>query len=156
MEPYQETNDFLFSGVTFSLIGYDSIPTDGSGRIVITDINPNEDNDVDALICRSERVTSERGNWYLNSNQQSTDADDRIDPSHVSKTKDNNTKYTQNDGNNSVSLLVTKVHIFAQLIFEMLYSERNILILIFIVGMAASTDLKNAYIALSEVVGRAL
>ena len=90
MELYQQTNDFHFSGVTFSLTGYDSIPTNGSGRILITDINPNEDSedkDVDALICRSESVTTERGNWYLNSNQQSTDADDRIDPSRVSKTK---------------------------------------------------------------------
>ena len=73
--------------MTFSLTGYDSIPTNTSGRILITDINPNEDNDVDALICRSKRVTSEGDNWYLNSNQPSTDADDRIDPSRVSKTK---------------------------------------------------------------------
>ena len=73
--------------MTFSLTGYDSIPTNGSGRILITDINSNEDNDMDALICRSESVTSQGGNWYLNSNQQSTDADDRIDPTRVSKTK---------------------------------------------------------------------
>ena len=73
--------------MTFSLTGYDLIPTDGSGRIFITDINPNEHNDVDALICRSESVTSQGGNWYLNPTEQSTDADDRIDPSRVSKTK---------------------------------------------------------------------
>ena len=72
--------------MTFSLTGYDSIPTDGSGRVLITDINPNEDNNVDALFCRSENVTSQLGNWYLNSNQQSTEDGDRIDPSRVSKT----------------------------------------------------------------------
>ena len=74
--------------MTFSLTGYDSIPTDGSGRILITDINPNEQNDVDALICRSESVISQGGNWYLNSNQQSTDTGDRIDLTRVSKTID--------------------------------------------------------------------
>ena len=72
--------------MTFSLTGYDSIPTNDNGRVVITDINPNEYNNVDALICRSEVVTSQGGNWYLNSNQQSTKAGDRIDPYyHVSK-----------------------------------------------------------------------
>ena len=69
--------------MTFSLTGYDSIPTNGSGHVVITDISRNN---MDALICRSENVTSQEGNWYLNSNQQSTDADDRIDPKRVSKT----------------------------------------------------------------------
>ena len=72
--------------MTFSLTGYDSIPTDGSGRILITDLSPNEDNDMNALICRSESVISQGGNWYLNSNQQSIEAGDRIDPTHVSKT----------------------------------------------------------------------
>ena len=66
--------------MTFSLTGYDSIPTDGSGHIVSTDISRNDE---DALICRSESVTSQLGNWYLNSNQQSTEADDRIDPTRV-------------------------------------------------------------------------
>ena len=69
--------------MTFSLTGYDSIPTDGSGRVVITNISRN---DVDALICRSESVTSQAGNWYLNSNQPSTEDGDRIDPTRVSKT----------------------------------------------------------------------
>ena len=90
--------------MTFSLTGYDSIPTDGSERILITDINPNEDNDMDALICRSEIATSEKGNWYLNSNQQSTEDGDRIDPTRVSKTKNNNSsdEYTHSDENSSV------------------------------------------------------
>ena len=60
--------------MTFSLTGYDSIPTDGSGHVLITDINPNGDNDEDALICRSEidTFTSEFGNWFLNPTEMST------------------------------------------------------------------------------------
>ena len=69
--------------MTFSLTGYDSIPTDGSGQVLITDINPTGDNDEDALICRSERDTftySSPGNWYLHPTESSTDTDDRINP----------------------------------------------------------------------------
>ena len=57
--------------MTISLRG-DSIPTDGSGRIVITDINPNGDNDDDALFCQSELPTVAGGNWYLHPTQQTT------------------------------------------------------------------------------------
>ena len=65
-------------GVVLSLRG-NSIPTDGSGRIVITDINPDGDNDEDALICQSELSTSVNGgNWYLHPTQQTTDHSDRI------------------------------------------------------------------------------
>ena len=64
-------------GVTLSLRG-NSIPTDGSGRIVITDINPDGDNVEDALICQSELPTSVNGNWYLHPTQQTTDDSDRI------------------------------------------------------------------------------
>ena len=66
--------------MTFSLTGYDSIPTDGSGCVLITDINPTGDNDVDALICHSERntFTSFGGDWYLYPTERSTDDDDRI------------------------------------------------------------------------------
>ena len=65
--------------MTFSLRG-DSIPTDGSGRVLITHINPNGDNDEDALICRSEisTFTSNSGNWFLNPTESSTDDGDRI------------------------------------------------------------------------------
>ena len=49
-----------------------SIPTDGSGRIVITDINPDGENDVDALICLSELSLSARGDWFLHPTQQTT------------------------------------------------------------------------------------
>ena len=59
-------------GVTLSLRG-NSIPTDGSGRIVITDINPDGDNDEDALICRSElHNISSRSNWFLHPTQLTT------------------------------------------------------------------------------------
>ena len=67
----------LYIGVTFSLRGDDSIPTDGSGRVLITDINPNGDNDEDALICRSE-IDTAFGNWYLHPTEMSTDEGDRI------------------------------------------------------------------------------
>ena len=66
--------------MTFSLRGNDSIPTDGSGRVLITDINSSGDNNEDALICRSEidTFTSEFGNWYLHPTEMSTDEGDRI------------------------------------------------------------------------------
>ena len=69
--------------MTFSLTGYTSIPTDGSGRVLITDINPNEDNDEDALICRSEidTFTSTFGNWFLHPTEMSTDEADRFSDS---------------------------------------------------------------------------
>ena len=68
--------------MTFSLRG-NSIPTDGSGHVLITDINPNGDNDEDALICSSEIDTftstvNTGGNWYLNPTERSTDDGDRI------------------------------------------------------------------------------
>ena len=63
--------------MTLSLRG-DSIPTDGSGRIVITDINPDGDNQEDALICHSELPLSVSGNWYLHPTQQTTDNDDSV------------------------------------------------------------------------------
>ena len=58
-------------GVTLSLRG-NSIPTDGSGRIVITDINPDGENDEDALFCRSELSISNNGNWFLHPTQLTT------------------------------------------------------------------------------------
>ena len=70
--------------MTFSLRG-NSIPTNGNGRVLITDINPTGDNDEDALICRSEidTFTSSVGlgtNWYLHPTGMSTDEDDWIAP----------------------------------------------------------------------------
>ena len=69
--------------MTFSLTGYDSIPTDGSGRVLITDINPTGDNNEDALICRSEidtftTIVGLGTNWFLDPTGMSTDEGDRI------------------------------------------------------------------------------
>ena len=62
--------------MTFSLRG-NSIPTDGSGRVRVTDIGDNNGN---ALICRSGKAISSTsgGNWYLHSTEMSTDDGDRI------------------------------------------------------------------------------
>ena len=76
------------TGVTFSLTGYDSIPTNGSGRVLITNINPNGDNNEDALICLSEIPIFENttvGDWYLHPTEMSTDENDRIYTLRVSK-----------------------------------------------------------------------
>ena len=70
--------------MTFSLTGYDSIPIDGSGRVLITDINPTGDNNEDAIICHSEidafTTAANNGdtNWYLDPTEMSTDDVDRI------------------------------------------------------------------------------
>ena len=74
-----------YPGVTFSLRN-DFIPNDNRGRVLITDINPNGDNDEDALICRSEILITEHGNWFLHPTQISTDESDRINQIRVSKT----------------------------------------------------------------------
>ena len=69
---------FILIGVTLSLRD-SSIPTDGSGRIVITDINPDGDNDEDALICRSQlHIISGGGEWFLHPTQQTTDDSDKV------------------------------------------------------------------------------
>ena len=69
---------FILICVTLSLRG-DPIPTDGSGRIVITDINTDGNNDEDALLCQSEVFAlSDGGNWFLHPTQQTTDGRFRI------------------------------------------------------------------------------
>ena len=70
-------------GLTLHLNGYISIPTDGSGRILITDIGLNDatttDDDADALLCQSDVETAPgNGDWYLHPTQLSTAEDDRI------------------------------------------------------------------------------
>ena len=69
------------SGVTFSLRGV-NISNAGDGHVLITDINPNGENNEDALICRSEipvsDIRSRRGDWYLHPTQMSTNETDRI------------------------------------------------------------------------------
>ena len=70
-------------GLTLRLNGYSSIPTDGSGRILITDIGLDDDtttdDDAGALLCQSD-VAPDGGNgdWYLHPTQLSTAEDDRI------------------------------------------------------------------------------
>ena len=65
--------------MTFSLRG-DSISTNGSARILITDINPNGDNNEDALICTSEVPVfgDGVGDWFLHPTEMSSDHNDRI------------------------------------------------------------------------------
>ena len=72
--------DDSVTGVHLSLAGYDSIPTDGSGRVRINDINPNGVNDEDALICHSGKPISGDGvgDWFLHPTEMSTEDDDRI------------------------------------------------------------------------------
>ena len=67
------TANEIFVGVTLSLRS-SSVSTDGSGHIVITDINPGDPyNYEDALICQSELLTlSARGDWFLHPTQQTT------------------------------------------------------------------------------------
>ena len=67
--------------MTLNLRG-DSITTDGSERIVITDINPDGNpNNEDALLCQSELPVSVNGEWYLHPTQQTTENSDRIQSS---------------------------------------------------------------------------
>ena len=60
--------------MTFSLRG-NSIPTDGSGHVNITDIGDTNGN---ALICRSGKAISSSGDWYLHPTEMGTDDGDRI------------------------------------------------------------------------------
>ena len=65
----------------------DSISNTGNGQVLITDINPNGDNNEDALICCSETPVSDtltrRGNWYLHPTQMSINDSDRIAPNYT-------------------------------------------------------------------------
>ena len=70
--------------MTFSLRG-NSIPNDGSGRVLITDVNPTNE---DALICRAEitflfPTNASYYNWFLDPTERSTRDDDRIVSSSV-------------------------------------------------------------------------
>ena len=75
-------------GLTLHLNGYTSIPTDGSGRILITDIGLV---DASALICQSDVATAAgNANWYLHPTQLSTAEGNRIqstDPRGWSKNR---------------------------------------------------------------------
>ena len=57
-------------------MGYTNIPTDGTGRILITDIG--EGNSA-ALICVTDVPGASGSDWYLHPTSSSTDSADRID-----------------------------------------------------------------------------
>ena len=76
--------------------GYDSIPTDGSGRILITDIG---DSNESALICtcHSEVTGSvETSDWYFHPTQPSTSESDVISSTGTEGWETN--RATSNDG----------------------------------------------------------
>ena len=59
-------------------MGYDFIPTDGSGRVLISDIGPYND---DSLICQSDQATGGYGyssDWYYHPVNQTTIEEERI------------------------------------------------------------------------------
>ena len=66
------------SGNTESLPGLEfllnniSIPTDGSGHILVTDINSS---DTEALICQSSSVGDGLGDWYLDTEDENAPGD---------------------------------------------------------------------------------
>ena len=59
----------------FSLVGNTNIPTDGSGRILITNIGFDNAN---ALICRTHIYIPILGDYYLHPSMQTTSDSDRI------------------------------------------------------------------------------
>ena len=61
--------------MTLSLAGYDSISTDGSGRVLITRIG---NTNGFALICRSGKPISGDGDWYSHPTEMSTTDSNRI------------------------------------------------------------------------------
>ena len=75
-------------GVTITLRG-DSI--DGGTHVVISEINPDGDNNEDSLICRSGIPISEHGAWYLHRTKMSIENSDEIvvtDPRGWNRTTD--------------------------------------------------------------------
>ena len=98
-----------FPGVSFSLRGT-SIPTDGSGNVHITDINPNGENNEDALICHSEIpiiALSGSGDWYLHPTQMSTNDDDRI--MHMTRNSIPDRGWNRNRGNDVQGLRLVRL-----------------------------------------------
>ena len=57
-------------------MGYSNITTDGSGRILITDIGTDNDN---ALICRINTPNPGNGDYYLHPSMVTTSNSDRIE-----------------------------------------------------------------------------
>ena len=61
-------------------MGYTNIPTDGSGRILITDILFDSAN---ALICRTNTPNPTGSDYYLHSSMQTTNISDRIQSTDI-------------------------------------------------------------------------
>ena len=61
-------------------MGYTNIPTDGSGRILITDIGFDNQLDNQALICRTNNIIMNLGNgdYYQHASMLTTSEGDRI------------------------------------------------------------------------------
>ena len=89
--------------MTFSLRG-NSIPNDGSGRVLITNITTNREKNEDALTCHSDMPTDEKGNWYLHPTQQSIDEDDRIVSTDVSDRGWHRNRASDSEGHQIVRL----------------------------------------------------
>ena len=64
--------------LNFSLVGYTNIPTDGSGRILITDIGFNNQPVDQALICQTDTPNTIASNYYLHPSMQITSGSDVI------------------------------------------------------------------------------
>ena len=69
--------------MTFSLTGYDAIPNDGSGRVLITDIVMVDEfiynfANISTLICRSEVTIHGTTNWFLHPTGLTINSSDRI------------------------------------------------------------------------------
>ena len=56
-------------------MGYTNIPTDGSGRILVSNIGFDDTN---ALICHTDTPNPPSGNYYLHPSMQTTNGSDRI------------------------------------------------------------------------------
>lgn len=87
---------YFHTGTSLSLNGM-PIPTDGSGRIKITDISTESSDG--GLICRS----SGNLDWYLHPTQQTTGESDRIMDNHDPRGW-STTKYTASNGDKVVIL----------------------------------------------------
>ena len=69
--------------LTFSLMDYTNIPTDGNGRILITDIGFSIQSDDQALICRTDTPNPSFGDYYLHPSMQTTSDSDRIQTTDI-------------------------------------------------------------------------
>ena len=69
---------YLYTGLEF-LLNNIFIPTDGSGRVLITDI---KSTDTEALICRTPETAGGRTLWYLDHEDENVTSSDNA--SHIS------------------------------------------------------------------------